>query len=532
MIRPSKPTVLAGWIGLLGLLALLSGGPLLLAGVDLLREPAEAWTALTDLTMWRRLGITLGMAGVALSIALVGGLLLAWLLVRTDLPLRGLLLALVPFPLFLPPLVHVLAWFGMMRLSGWEAVIVVYATCFMPLVVLLAARVLETVPRDLADLTLITGGRFWVFTEDLRQALPAGLMGCALALVFIVSDFAVADFLSAIGPSITTYGDSLYAHHLAWRSAGAVAAGLPGLVVCLLVLGWALRQRHRLGDPIDPQYAPADPFQLKWWRWGALAAATAVVGAGSVLPLGLLAWQTGGIGRFTQVALRAGDRIWFSLWTGAVAAVAMVCLALWAGILIRRRRSFWLDVLIFLPLATPALLLGVGLIRFWNRPVIDAIYTGSGVVLVVMVSRYLPLVYLPLSSAITRLEDSLFESAALDGAGPVRQGLSFVVPLTLPVIATAWCVGFCFSMRELDTLIMLRAGQHSLTHHLYASVIFADTTEVASLALLLAMLTYLPLVLLNCLCIRPGFRGWQGGGDAAWPGRPSPTAARRSMARG
>ena len=70
----------------------------------------------------------------------------------------------------------------------------------------------------------------------------------------------------------------------------------------------------------------------------------------------------------------------------------------------RLRQRAWLDVLVFTPLAVPPLLLGIGLIRTWNHPGLDAVYLGMGVVLIAMVGRYLAFAYLPIGGAIERLD--------------------------------------------------------------------------------------------------------------------------------
>ncbi|TVQ32174.1 MAG: iron ABC transporter permease [Phycisphaeraceae bacterium] len=470
--------------------------PVLLAFSDLLRDPGRAIGVLLEGLLWRRFGLSIGIAGATLAIALPLGLLQGWLLTRADLPLRRLMLAITPLPLFLPPLVHALSWFGMLRLSGLPAIVLVYVISFTPLITLAAAIALRQVGREHSETMRLIGGRRLVFLDDLRQALPAGLIGSAFALVFLLSDFAVADFLTSVGAKVTVYADALYTLHMVGRSGAVAGATLPGVALCLVALAIALRARRRLGAAVGARHQAAAPLSLGAWRAPAFLFALTIVFAGTVLPFGALAWKTGSFGVLHEQFVIARPRIGFTLLAGALAATIMTALsAPLAALTLRLRRPWLLDLLIALPLATPALFYGVGLIRAWNRPAFDAIYVGVGVVLIAMVGRYLPITLLLTSGAAERLDRGAFDAARLAGAGPLARLWRIAIPLTMTPVIGAWCVSFCFTLRELDTLIMLRAGQSSLTFHLYSNIVFARSDETAALALILSLTTAAPLIL-------------------------------------
>jgi ABC-type Fe3+ transport system permease subunit len=208
-----------------------------------------------------------GRCGATLALALPLGLFQGWLLARSDLPGRVWFLVLAPAPLFLPPLVHVLSWFGLTGLSGIPAVVLVYVISFTPLVVLMTVKALDQINRDQAESLQLLGGRAAVVRDDLRQAFPAAAVGGALAAVFIVSDFAVPDFLTAVGPKVTVYADLLYRHHLGMRPAAVAAAALPGAVLCLLAIGWALRKQRGLGEAVSARFVAAPSVELGKGRW-------------------------------------------------------------------------------------------------------------------------------------------------------------------------------------------------------------------------------------------------------------------------
>ena len=482
--------MLIGGVALLGLL------PVVIAMADLVRRPGEAFSALVDPVFWPRLGTSLLIVLLTLAFMLPLGLVMAWLLVRTNLPARRLGMMLIPFPLFLPPLVHVLSWFGVVPLSGIPAIVLVYVIAFTPFVVLLSARSMDQIGRAHAETVQLMGGRRAVLLDDLRHALPSATIGGVLALVFMVGDFAVADFLTSVGPKVTVYADTLYVHHQARRPGAAAATAVPGILLCLIPLIWALRRRRQLGATVDPRFEPAEPLALGGIRWMLLLLIAIYLLIGTALPLISLSWQAGSWTTILEQARGASDRIVFTVLLGAAAATGMVLLALPLMLFAQRlRRPWWLDALIFLPLAVPPLILGVGLIRLWNRPLLDAIYLGPGVLLIALIGRYLAFAALPIGGSIERLDRSMLDAARLAGAGSVGRTAGITLPLIAGTVVSAWCISFCFTLRELDTLIMLRAGQRTLPFHLYSNVVFARREEVAALALILAGVTIAPLLL-------------------------------------
>lgn len=470
--------------------------PLALVMSDALRDVHQSLQALTDAVLWRRFFGTLVMCGITLLIIIPLGLAQAWLLTRTDLPARRALLMFAPFPLFLPPLVHVLSWFSLTGLQGAWAIVIVYVISFTPLVVLTAARSLEQIGREHQETMRVIGGRRLAMLDEFRQGLPGAMIGGVLALVFMLSDFAVADFLTSVGPKVTVYSDTLYAHHLGLRSAAVAAASLPGMALTLILLLWALRKRRRLGSAVGSRFEPASPIPLRAARYPLALLVSALVAVGSVLPLAALLHQAGSLETILEQARLAWPRIRFSVSAGAIAATAMVAMSLPLGMLAARFRGMRrLDALVFLPLAVPPLVYGIGLTRLLNRPGLDAVYLGMGAILIAMIGRYLAFAYLPIGGAIERIDRSLIDAARLAGGGSMSRARHIMLPLLRSPMMAAWCVSFCFSLRELDTLIMLRAGQQSLTFHLYSNVVFARQDEIAAIALLLAFITLAPFFL-------------------------------------
>lgn len=483
----------AVWVVLLVAIVI---GPLPAAAVLVGALDPAAWAELAQPLLWERLGRSLMIVAAVLVLAVPLGLVLAWLLVRTDLPLRRPLLVVAMVPLFLPPLIHALSWLAITRLRGLPAILVVYLISYLPFVVLLATRALRQVSRAHAESLALVGGTGAVVRDDLRQALPAALVGGGFAAVLLLSDFAVADYLTSVGPKVTVYADSLFALHQRGETAAAAAAAVPGIVMALILLTLALRTWRRLGASVGARFEPALPVPLGRWRLPLLALILLIVGMGSLLPLVALVWGTGSWMTLLAQIEQAWPTLLRTLGLAASAATLMVALALPLAWLAHGLRRPWpVDALLIVPLALPALLYGIGLIRVWNRPLLDLVYLGAPILVMAMAGRCLAFVYLPLGGALERLGPGLLEAAELAGAGMIERLRLVLLPLLAAPLITAWIIGYGFALREIDTLVMLRAGHDTLLYRLHRNIVFAPDEEVAALALLTLLVSMAPLLI-------------------------------------
>ncbi|MEZ6019750.1 MAG: ABC transporter permease subunit [Planctomycetota bacterium] len=156
------------------------------------------------------------------------------------------------------------------------------------------------------------------------------------------------------------------------------------------------------------------------------------------------------------------------------------------------RRGRWLLALCLLPLATPAILFGIGQIVVWNHPWSSDFYAGDGLVVGMLMGRYLVFPVLLVTSAIENLSPRLEEAAALVGSGSWTRLFRIVAPPILPALAGAWTLLFVFSMRELDAAILVPAANKTVMFRLYNAIHFYRQDYVAALALVTLFVILLP----------------------------------------
>jgi iron(III) transport system permease protein len=291
-----------------------------LCGLVLLPLGWLGWYSVTDasaalsLTNFRRLATDstfvrpyLTALIVAASVAAGAALVatpLAWLVARTDLPLRGTVRALVTASFVTPPFLGAIAWEilaapnsgilnqwyrAVFALGPYEHLFDIYTaeglvfvmSCYSsPYVFVLLANALDNIPSELEDASAILGGTRAATLQrvTLPMVLPALLAGGLVAFLQALTQFGTPAILAlpAGFHVITTKISALFQYppnpHL------AAAAALPLLLLTILLLRgrqWLLGRRGYA--VIAGKGGTSRLVALGIWRWPALLFAIAIL---------------------------------------------------------------------------------------------------------------------------------------------------------------------------------------------------------------------------------------------------------------
>ncbi|MEZ6004472.1 MAG: ABC transporter permease subunit [Planctomycetota bacterium] len=466
----------------------------------------------------RTMLLGLGVAGVGLLLGVPFGYLTA----RTRLPGAGLWLALAWVPLCVPPLVMGMSWVVLWPgLRGAPMAIWILGLGYFPLVATFVHKAARRVDARQVEAARLVGGWRAQWRMELPLILPAALLGATLAFLFATGDFAVPDYVSSVGPKFNVYADEVFATWQVGQSdAQAVATALPLIGLALLALALALRLRRAgslqtLGSGFRlPERLPLGRAALP-----ALLFVLGVLTAAVFLPVGRLVYEAGQavptqgssgaaatptlvsapwtfdhtLGAFQMAFERCRQNLRASILLAAGGASLALPIALLLGhAAARLRRGRWLLALCLLPLATPAILFGIGQIVVWNHPWSSDFYAGDGLVVGMLMGRYLVFPVLLVTSAIENLSPRLEEAAALVGSGSWTRLFRIVAPPILPALAGAWTLLFVFSMRELDAAILVPAANKTVMFRLYNAIHFYRQDYVAALALVTLFVILLP----------------------------------------
>ena len=503
--------------------------------IKLVRDPSFVSPFLTALAI--ALSVAVGSCAVATP--------LAWLVSRTDMPLRRMIRAFVTASFVTPPFLGAIAWeilaapnsgmlnqwyralfdldpdehlFDIYTVEGVTFAIACYA---FPYVFVLVANALDRIPADLEDASAILGGSraSTLRRVTLPLVLPALLAGALVAFLQALTLFGTPAILAlpAGFHVITTKIWSLFQYppnpHL------AAAAALPLLLLTVLLLRgrqWLLGRRSYA--VIGGKSGAPRLVGLGAWRWPALSFAVAIIALPVLLPYAALlktavvrtvsdplSWQTLTLHniRFvfiefsqTQLALRN------TFLLGILAATAGTALALVVSYLTTRRLVVGHQLLGFLataPIAIPGIVLGVGLFLSYSRPPI-VLYGTLWILLLAFLTIELPAGYQQLQSAIGSLHPELEEASRIFGATRLRSLWQITAPLLRTSVVATWCFIFIGVIRELSATIMLTTAQTKLV-----SVIIYDLNEsgdlgaISVLGITLLLITFAVVLLANRL---------------------------------
>lgn len=507
------------------------GAPLVAMFLDTVRD-GDRWT----LAPWRevlanevdrnQLIQSLRLGALATAIAILAGGGHAWLTFRTDLPGARFLGPLGVLPLVVPPILVAMSYANYADGRGLLACATILGVSNAPFVAVLAGRGLRSIDGRAYEAALLARGRIRAELFLLRSIAPEIAAGALFALIFVLSEHGVPEFLTVKGKEWHTYAEGVFSR---WTrravGADAVAIGSPAVAAIPLValIGVALffALRLRAGATVAGDFRPLPERTLGRLRYPALLAPVAYLTAGVLVPLFTMAsWSAGStrandnpslemaLASFRLAVREAGDDVVYTIAIGGAAAILglLVALPIATFSASRARHARLGDALAVVPVAVPAVLLGIGMVKVFNRDLFFDFYGSAGLLACGYAARFLPFAALTLSAQIRRLPPELGEAARLVDPSPLRRGGRVFLPLLFPAIWSAACLLFVLALRELDLAVVLPAGNGTIVRRLSNIVHFGGEEMGGALAILLllaAMLAPIFTILLTGRRMKP-----------------------------
>src|SRR6266545_365369 len=448
---------------------------------------------LTDLRQ-RDLLFTSTLLGVGSALlATIIGAPLGLLLARTGLRAKRLLRLALVVPLVIPPYILGLAWiyiggsaglvahvFGRDLLSNWTysltGAVVVLGTSFYPLTMLATEAAARRIDAPLEEAALLVAGPYRVLSRiTLPLIAPTIAAAALLTFVLALSEFGVPGLL---------------------RVPLLVVALIAGIAVKLLIGHRMITTRRtvRIGLPL----------MLGRSRVLAIGAFGLVLVLSVILPLGVLAREVGSFARIMTSVAESGSAIRNSVMLSTVGATLIVALGVLLGYSRARARTRWrdlIDLAFLVTFAVPSTVVGIGLIRLWNRPGLPGdVYKSMAIIVIAYLARFVPVGALILAASLRQIPISFEEAADVGGASWLRTFSRIVLPQIRTGLAAAWVVAFIFAFGELGaTVLVTPPGESTLPVRIYTMIANTPSSVVASLALMQAIIILAPLTLFGML---------------------------------
>ena len=429
---------------------------------------------LAESPTWHLVWNTVTLAAGVVTVSVLVGVPLAWLVTRTDLPGRRVWSAAAALPLVIPSYVAafcLLGFFGerglladalgleqLPDITGYPGSLFALTLATYPYVFLLAQSALRDLDPSLEEAARglgLSGRR--VFLRVTAPALrPAVGLGALLVALYTLSDFGVV--------SLMDYDTLTRAIYIQYKSlfdrapAATLALVLVALTAVALAIEYRTRQRGRLyrASPGAPRPAPA--VRLGRWTAPALAFCVATVGLFLVLPGGVLGyWLARGLANDREL-----DPPWseaaHSLGASGLAAVAAVLASLPVALLAvryRTRTTRVLERLSYAGNALPGLVIALSLVFFAARYA-SPVYQTLALLVFAYVVRFFPQGLSGVESAVERVSPRYEEAARGLGRGQLATMALVTVPLARSGILAGGALVFLSAMKELPATLLLR----------------------------------------------------------------------------
>jgi iron(III) transport system permease protein len=465
--------------------------------------------------IWALFHTSVVMAMLTTAFAGLAGVTLGILLAKTDLPMRLALAVVLSLPLLFPPYILAVGWFEVLGrggllaqlagsgageaasrwLFGLPGAVLVLATAFLPVVLLLTMTYLLSVNPTLEQAARLSAGWPAVLKSITIPLTTPGIV-LSLVLVFLLTmgEFGAPAFLR-----VDVFPVAAFTQFTAFYNFGAAtAASLP--LVAVVLAGLAVEQRVLRGRTFQFGWSgPRDSVRLPLGR--ARIPLYLLVASGAlilvVVPLGALVWRGLNVAALRDAFDRAGASAARSILYSGMSATALAALGFFLAYLIHRRAVAcwrWVDALTLFLFTLPGTVIGIGLISLWNRPSTNWIYATPAILVTGYVTQYAALGTRTILAGLAQTSPALEEAAEVAGAGWFRRVYGILAPVAGPSILVSWTVTFLFCLRDVSLpLLLAPPGHDTLTARTMTLMANGSAELVAALCLLSISLTVVPL---------------------------------------
>jgi iron(III) transport system permease protein len=516
----------------------------------------DGWTlsnyeaAFTAENFYVTLARTFWIAAVGTAISLALALSLAWLVERTDMPFRNLAWVIVLIPMAIPGILFAMGWnlllapksgavnVGLREFLSWlglaleEGPINLYSV---------GGLIFLDGIRGVTTIFLMVVGSFRMMDPTLEEAARVSKAG-RVATFFKVT-------LPALSPAILAAG--MYSFITSMESfEAALAVGLPGgifvlstliyfttrvqpppdyglgavfgvifmviMILLLVVYRRAVAHSERFSTVTGKGFRPRI-ISIGKWRYPAFGLFILYFLIAVLLPFAILLWVSlmpsyrppsldvlhlltfkNFVTVFEDPAIL--KVIWNTLLLMLISATATMILCFFVSWMIVRGHGAGkalLDLLVFIPLAVPGIVIAMGLLIAYLSPPLNwlGIYGTIWVLVIGLAVSYMPFCTRLMNAAIVQIHKDLEQASRVSGVPLFRTLIFITLPLLFPAFVAGWIWVAVHALRAFAIPLML-AGRNNQVFAVLLWEYWEKSMPVACAMGVLLILVLIPLTLL------------------------------------
>ncbi len=394
------------------------------------------------------------------------GIILGFLLYKMKVRFRGFFKIALLIPLFISPYILAVAWkdlfylvFGDVNfISSNFGVILVLTTIFTPLSMLIIGSAFSNINAQLEEAGfVITNRRSVILKITIPLIKHALISSFVLVFIFSISEFSVPAFfgVKVLTTEIFTQFSAFYNHSLAILQSALL------IFICIILLfseGKYIAGASFLS--VGSKGMKNQSYNIKRWNNIGLTILVVWFLITVVLPFIVLFIQSfkEGTSKFIQAFELLLPTFGSSIGLAFFGAIIIVFVGFTAAFFSARhscKKGSTFDWLLLIIFAIPSTIFGISLIKFYNQPMLDLIYSSYIIILIAYMGKFSFISSKLIGNAIRQIPKSLEEAAIIQGISPYKRLISIWIPLVMPSLFISFMISFIFSLGELGTTIMI-----------------------------------------------------------------------------
>ena len=477
-------------------------------------------------------GNSIVFAAGATGLAVLAGTGTAFLVERSDLPFRRVVLVLSLVPLLVPGILYTIAWIFLASpetgtlnvllepvagprsfdVFGLVGMIVVEGLHLAPIVLVVMVGAFRSLDPALEESAQMSAARPWTVFRRVSLPLvrPALLVAVLLLLVRALEAFEVPALIGMPGGTwvlTSRIWRALSVFPPDYVEASVFSLMLLALAAVGVYLHARMSRRARRFQTVTGRGFRPPVVRLGAWRWPLAAVVGAYLAVAVVLPLAVLLYVSTqpfyappSLDRLAAATLAPYGEVLADPVTAratlnslvlavgaATTVVGISAVAAWVVTRTRARGRWLVGAAAFVPLVLPGLVLGEALLFTYLRLPVP-IYGTLWILLLAYVTRYLPYGMASATGSMHQVGSELEESARASGAGWWPTFRRVVLPLAAPGLLAGWLTVVILAFRELSSSIVLYSpGNEVLAIRIWEQYEAGHFPELAALGVMVVL---------------------------------------------
>lgn len=439
------------------------------------------------------------------------GFSFTWGLERVKIPLKNCLHILSFIPLFIPPYILGFTWLIELQPGGWlrnlginlnlynmKGVVFILSLAYFPFVYLFLSTGLKNINRGIEEAGNLTASPLKSFLKiTLPLLLPYLFLSFSFVFILTFSEYVVSELLR-----VHNYTFELYYQFSAFHNfAKATTLTIPFLFFTLpliFLVEKMMQERPYLG--LGGNFKPYSPLQKNFFKIPYFLFAGGLIFVAVIFPLFALIKGSGSFKNLFFVFLANIEEIVLSIFLALLGAFFCSVISLFLGYLLENTQGIFrrfINILTLIPLAIPGPIIGLGLVRWLNRPQISSVYSTFLPLLLAYLIRFSCFGIRIISTALKTYGKELSESALIFPVSGLKRFFKIVFPLLNSPLVITFIISFIFCLSELSaTLFIIPPGEMTFLIKIESFFHHGDIESIFAMCLWQVLITLIPISLL------------------------------------